>query len=411
MKWRPKINLTLLTIFLCGMAIGQNSSFKYKRDLQGIEQDWHKITLPDEVFGKINSNFSDLRILGITDKQDTTTAPYLLQIAETEFVEEEISFTLINQVSNQNGAYFTFEVPTDKAVNQITLDFKEKNFDWRLALEGSQDLNEWYTLADDYRILSIENTSTKYQFTKLNFSTAKYRYLRVLIKEEKDPKFLAAKIYQGQKKQGIYREHPIKVSSINHDKETKRTIIDLELKYPLPLYFLQISIPVTYDYYRPISINYVTDSVNTDQGWRYNYRNLASGTLTSLEENAFQFSNTIAQKLRIIIVNQDNEPLKFDDFKVRAYAHDLVARFSETADYALFYGNREALRPRYDIDRFQNNIPTALTSLTLGEEQILKGKSPKVSKPLFQNKIWLWGIMVIIIGLLGWFSLKMMRNG
>jgi hypothetical protein len=30
-------------------------------------------------------------------------------------------------------------------------------------------------------------------------------------------------------------------------------------------------------------------------------------------------------------------------------------------------------------------------------------------KPLFENKLWLWTIMILIIGILGWFSLKMMK--
>ena len=78
----------------------------------------------------------------------------------------------------------------------------------------------------------------------------------------------------------------------------------------------------------------------------------------------------------------------------------------------MFYGNEKALRPRYDIDHFQNKIPAELTNLTLGKEQILKGERSEVAtKPLFQSKIWLWFVMVVIIGLLGWFSLKMIRNG
>jgi hypothetical protein len=50
-----------------------------------------------------------------------------------------------------------------------------------------------------------------------------------------------------------------------------------------------------------------------------------------------------------------------------------------------------------------------LSEVTLGEEQVIPKTPVPVVKPLFENKIWLWAIMAVIILLLGWFSVKMMR--
>ena len=88
----------------------------------------------------------------------------------------------------------------------------------------------------------------------------------------------------------------------------------------------------------------------------------------------------------------------------------LLARFTEKADYALFYGNLKASNTNYDIENFQENIPKNPKELQLGNEE----KNPDFKKvtqsPLFENKIWLWALMGIIIVVIGYFSLKMLRE-
>ena len=51
-----------------------------------------------------------------------------------------------------------------------------------------------------------------------------------------------------------------------------------------------------------------------------------------------------------------------------------------------------------------------LTSVTIGTEAQNPVYSIKTEKPLFENKAWLWALMVVIIALLGWFSFKMLKN-
>lgn len=95
---------------------------------------------------------------------------------------------------------------------------------------------------------------------------------------------------------------------------------------------------------------------------------------------------------------------------MNGYVHGLIARFIDPATYYLVYGNDLAEKPHYDIDRFADKIPIALTALKLGDEQLIEKTSLQKTEPLFQNKIWLWTIMALIIVLLGWFSLIMIRK-
>jgi uncharacterized membrane protein len=48
--------------------------------------------------------------------------------------------------------------------------------------------------------------------------------------------------------------------------------------------------------------------------------------------------------------------------------------------------------------------------LQLGDEQIIGKAVSNKRAPLFQDKLWLWGIMALIILILGWFSVKMIKK-
>lgn len=402
--------LSILFILHCSFSYGQIEQYNFKRELKGISEQWHKIILPDEVYGKVSQELTDIRIFGITAGNDTVEAPYLLRLATEKISSKEVAFKTLNASHNDKGHYFTFEIPTTEPINQIKLDFKQKNFDWHIKLEGSQNQGDWFTVIENYRILSIKNEITDFQFTKLSFPSSKYRYFRMLIDSKEKPELSAASIAQHKITDGTFRNYTLRKFDIKENKETKQTEIDIELQMPVPVSHLKVDIKDTFDYYRPFTIKYLTDSIKTEQGWKYNYNTLTSGTLNSIEKNEFKFSSTTVQRLKIFIHNQDNQPLTIDTLQVKGYVHELLARFTEEATYFLTYGNKAAARPHYDIDRFTDKVSVTLTALDLGNELTIEKEEVPVTDPLFKNKTWLWTIMTVIILLLGWFSVKMIRK-
>src|SRR5690606_24349001 len=122
------------------------ADYGFKRELTGISEPWHRIVLPDDIFGKVAPSLHDIRIFGITENNDTIEAPYLLRLATGQTSETQIAFKTLNVSRDDSGYYFTFEIPTTAPVNQIKLDFKQQDFDWKVRLEGSQDQNNWFTI-------------------------------------------------------------------------------------------------------------------------------------------------------------------------------------------------------------------------------------------------------------------------
>ena len=380
--------------FTSVLVFGQLDTYDHKMEVSGIEDQWHKLELPDSVFEEVSQNMNDLRIYGVT-QTDTIEAPYLLKVATGKHLRKAVDFKKLNEATNANGYYFTYEIATREAIDQIKPDFKNENFDWKVVLEGSQNQNEWFTLLDNYRILSIKNAHTDYSFTNLDFPASKYRFYRLLIKSMEKPQIKTAKVSIDTDIEGRYKDFTVSYMNINEDG--KRTIVDIDFKRRLPISFLKINVADKVDYYRPFTIAYLADSVETGKGWRYDYRNLSTGTLNSIEKNEFRFPTTLAQKFRFTVQNQDNEPLQIESAAAKGYVHEVIARFTKPATYYLAYGKTNSRKPQYDISKAGTKIPSELSSLTLGEIQDIPKKQLPTVAPLFENKLWLWVVMGFII--------------
>jgi hypothetical protein len=405
--------LRIITLLLC-FALGlqaQTNRYPYKRVLTGLNQQWHNFQIPNAVFNKSQPSLADFRIYGFKGT-DTVEAPYILEKNADQIIEKEIPIKIINQSNDiKTGSYYTFEADKETSINQIRLSFKDKNFDWRIQLEGSNDQNKWFKILSDYRILSIKNSSTDYQFTQLNFPDSKYKFFRILINKMQVSTLVAAKVLKSDTLKGV--DKPIIFQSYNliNDAENKESIVKVNLTDVTPISFLKLNIKDDLDFYRPIKIEYATDSFSTDKGTQYNYALLYEGTISSLEMKQFRFASTLTNQLKITIQNNDNNPLRLTSVELRGPIYELVARFEKLDySYALYYGNAKIDAPVYDLKNFENKIPISLLPLTIGDEQNNPAFVIKKEKPLFENKAWLWALMGVIISILGYFSYKMLKN-
>ncbi|WP_298952629.1 DUF3999 family protein [uncultured Nonlabens sp.] len=408
---KRKIKLfTVLTLLVSVISFAQLKEYNYKRSLDPVKEDWHSITVPDDVFSKVSPSLNDMRIYGISTSLDTIEVPYILKIHKEKAISQKHPFEIINTSKTDKGFYFTFRLDAPTSINNIQLSFKDTNFDWKVNLEGSHDLKQWFTILENYRILDIHNTTSVYTFTDLVLPESSYRYFRVLVRSDQQPVLEYALISMDKLIDGDVVKHRVKTMKLKEDKSTKSSVFEFELENKVPVSSIKLHVDANYDYFRTINISYLSDSIHTEKGWRYNYRNISTATLNSLESNDFKINKTIAQKFRISVLNGDNQSLDITSVAVKGYKHELIARFTQPADYVLAYGNEAGYRPNYDIRKFKNTIPAQLTSLGLGEEVTIDKIKPTEVSPLFENEWWLWVVMGIVITLLAGFTFKMLSN-
>lgn len=405
------VNLLLGIVFLSStVSFAQWQEFSYQRKIEGVNSQWHSLQLPKEIYGKLLPSLNDLRIMGITKTGDTSEVPYLVYEKEDKITNKRVEFTQLNSSKNAQGYYFTFEIPTMESINEIELNFDQDNFDWKLTLEGSQNQNEWFTVTENYRILSVKNESTHFEFTTVKFPEAKFRYVRIRIESEIQPKLILASIFKKEKEKGNYENYEVVRMAVIENKEFKQTEINVEMDWEVPINEIGIQIKDSLDYFRPVTIEYLVDSFETEKGWKYNYRSLTSGNVNSWEENIFTIGKTNLKNIRIIIQNGDNQSLSISSVSVRGYVTQLKARFGGAQSYYLIYGNNRVSRPNYDLNRFSANIPNELEQVQLSTETVIEKKEIEKVAPIFENKLWLWAVIIGLIAIMGGFTLKMMNK-
>lgn len=403
--------LTLLFIVGAQFSFGQKSNFLYERSVENLHGRWGSFLLPDEIYGKVKSDFSDIRILGVSSKKDTVEVPYWIESTETKPVVEEHRFQLLNTTNDKDVYYFTFEPNTLDAINQLDVAFQQTNYDWNVRLEGSQDQAQWSTIVDDYRLLSIKNEQTNYAFTSVKFPDAKFRYFRLLVKTTEKPELKNVSLTRSISSVGLLTIYSLNKLEVANDKQKKQTIVDVELPYPVPVNTIKLFTNKDFNYFRTISAEYVTNSYKNEQGLQYIYSPLVSGALNSKGDNVLRFSNTLMKRLRLVIEDNDNQPLEIDSVQVLGSPYRLIGYFVDSsAQFVLRYGNPDLHPPQYDIEHFKGEMPADIPVLTLGKEVQLSAINEATKETFSLSKIWVWIVMVVLIALLGFFAFKMMKK-
>ena len=121
-----------------------------------------------------------------------------------------------------------------------------------------------------------------------------------------------------------------------------------------------------------------------------------------MEAPVFTFPTTRTQTFRIQVDNHDNPTLRIQPAAIDGLPPRIITRITQAGEYTLLYGWSDVTPPRYDITKFTDKIPEALPEIQPGPERQLRPEEGGAS-PLLVNRAWLWAVMLVVIGLLGWF--------
>lgn len=395
----------LYILFLVPFFISAQG-FDYKVELKTVTENWMQIDLNTKVLSKVQSDFSDVRIYEFGDSKDTLEVPYIIKSLENKFTEKGINFKLLNQSIKDEDLYLTFQTINDIEINEIELILNEDNYTYNIDLEGSTQQTEWFKLLKDYRILSIKNANTNYQFSKISFPLSNYKFYRVRIKNAKEGSLKSASIKQKNKISGEFVSYENDFTQIQKDKKTIVTII-LNERVPINECILNFTSEV--DFYRQINIKYLDNNVQTENLEQNRFTPLSNSYLSSLEKNSFPFETVFTNKIQIEISNFDNQALVLKNIEIKGPKYELIARFTnKNAQSFMFFGNSNLQSPQYDMVHFEDKIPTTLNVLEIGE--VINLTQPKTESTFLNNKLWLWLIIAFIIALLAYFSLDMLKK-
>jgi hypothetical protein len=119
------------------------------------------------------------------------------------------------------------------------------------------------------------------------------------------------------------------------------------------------------------------------------------------------------KELVIEIENSDNAPLELDKARVEYPLISVIAKVTGTAPLFLYYGNKDARMPRYDLELARTELlASPMTTARLGPEETLRilAKEKRFIGPSTGSP-WLWAALALVLVVLLWIVAKLLpRN-
>lgn len=404
--------LTILLSISASYAVAQQTNVNtYSATLSGQVNGWNALELPKEMYAHIKDlRFSDVRLYGVSKNGDTLETPYYIEQAGKRQEVVQVSFKQLNTVKKGQDYFFTFQISDSTAINEILLDFANTNYNWFVDLEGSNDQKEWFHALEKYRIVAIKNEQTSYQFSKLVFQQLSYQYFRLKIRTPQEKPVLRKATVLTKSKE-VMDNFKCSITSVAKDSISDRnsTIIFFETATAVPLHHLGLKVKHKQDYYRNATLYSLNDSFKLASGkWGYRYGTIWTGIISSLELPNLRIDGPIAKKYKLKIENNDNPPLKVSINTAEAEKYLLMGQFESGRKYFITFGDKDFRQPSYDIAQFKNPEPQSVNRLVMGTIQLVNPSEEDSQEVQVINKIGLWVVMLLIIGLLSWFTFSML---
>lgn len=401
-----KINKILIFLaFITHCSLFAQQHFKYYREVIPAAEGWNAIELNDSIVSTLYGNIHGLRLFQTTPA-DTFETPYLLQFGNEKWIENMVYSEILNKGYTSNSFEYLIDQKENNVTNYLNIFLRNKDFDYKVKLEGSNDLKNWLTIGEDFRIADIKIDQNEFRSNALYFSPCNFRYFKVSIIGAKEIDLYKTTLKIKEKKEGKHQILTLTPNS-EYNKENNTSTHYIEFDAPTALSGIEPKINYTGDYLRNATLFILRDSVKTKNGNKPNWEFVTSMQLSSLHSNYIPFSPLITKSVKWEVEELDNPPLKIDSVLMKKPSVFLVSQLSTKNNYTLFYGNPNIHKPNYDIANFASSIPDSLPFASLKNENkvIVSYKNP-----LITSELWLWTILVIVIVIMGYFTLKMIKK-
>ncbi len=358
---------------------------------------------PEVFFGALHS-LADVRIISGENEE----VPYKLEKSQAE--HERTSFPVsLRDKGYIPGSYniFTADLGREGVLhNEIEIKTSSANFRRTATVESSNDGATWMRIAEqtvyDFTVkergFTTRNTSIRYPE-----STA--RYLRVKIADDGEGplEITGATVFFIEETPAREVFWPSTIHSISHDDSQRTTSVEVDLGTPgLPSYRLAIEVPDT-NFYREVTLEsreVILESGTVNQQWRTLIRGAEIYSFDTPKFTGRSLSITYPEAtsryLRLVIHDEDSPPLTVQGVSVWGQRYRLVFAADPQQSYRLYYGNMEAPRPSYDIERvFPYLVTEQLPEAGLGP-QTTNPDFVEKKPPVSERFPWLFPTVIVI---------------
>ena len=397
-------------------AVAARSDFdaqkwRYYREISGpIEPGFCALDLDANVMAQAKRDLSDLRVIS----GGTAEQPFEIRISRGESSVKPVSARMYN-LSRVPGQGTRFELDLgrrEKFATEVTINTRDRDFKYQVAVEGSGDSREWVMLRSDGAIFDfsgdVHSRSTLVKLPATNFPL-----LRVTIRDTERQRLHVTGAEVNQLISRPARRVTIKPKQMAIDiTEGNRNLVELDLGSPGQP-FDEVEVCFSDDNVRrPCHV--ATSNDPEAAGWNriasdviFRYR---TATFVG-EHSTIALPETRNRYVRVSVSNFDDEALEVTNAKLYGKARSVVFRWDPKTPVRLYYGAEEARTPKYDLStllQYEQVEPKA--SLRLGPKRESEAYA-RPKPPWTEANFWLlWVAMALAIIVVGGMIVRMMAR-
>ena len=359
-----------------------------------------ELTLDREVFHDSAPGQRDLRLIRNGEEE----VAYQLALSR-EREERQPVPVKVRDLGYQPGEYSSFVADVGEGGrlhNEVEISTGGKNFRRETVIETSEDARTWLVVQEGAEIFDF--TVAEQDFTARNTrvsypqSAARYLRVRVINGQEEPLAITGAKVNLTEYEPAVETAYRPSVTNRVEEADTQSTILTLDLgSRGIPIYRLSWQTPAV-NFHRSMVIEGSDDLEN----WQW----LGQEAVYSYDTPKFvgqrlqvSFPESFYRYYRATVRNEDNPPLPLEGIELFGVERKVIFEVRPDGDYALYYGNPEASRPSYDLERVLPYLETAgLPLATLGGHRANPAFAPPKPPelPLTERYPWLAPVSVSV---------------
>jgi len=394
MQIRKHNIIILITIAFCVTTNAQN--FSVKGRLNTVQKNgFYAIDVTPELSSYIANDFRDLRIADDKEK----TVPYIVRPTQPVFSSYNyFKLPIIkNELADSGRSVLIIQNNDAKKIAAIALILRNAAVARTATISGSDDANHWFTVDEDiYFQKQFVTDADKYVQT-VQFPTSTYRYLKIVIDNGKNNplNIIEAGIYTSDASSTAlsYITNPA-ASFSQVDSADKNTY--LHIKQPAAYHFTRIRLLIKGPHFYQRSIDILTGA------------NTSSNELVSGKKTVFSVQPSNDSTFLIKIYNGDNPALQVDSVLTEQESKQVVTYLEAGKTYHLLMHDPLAIKPVYDLKQFKDSISYDIPTLQVVSVEKINSVQPADNS--FISKNWIWPVIIIVLIVLGFFTLRLTRE-
>jgi hypothetical protein len=389
---KKKLHKLIVLFLLCSLhTAAQTTGYNYEAPITPVDSSgFYNIVLTPELNAHLKTDYSDLRIVNDSGKW----VPHLGRLVDDSYCSLPTIIKLeIAQLTNTNNYTDVIVKGTGSKIFELDISLENTVAERFCSLTGSDDMKLWFTINDSIHIKPIEIMDADKRTFTLNFPPVNYKYYRVrIINNNKAP--FNIKVVSTINETVINKEVLLYGEEIENpatqilQKDSNRNSYIKVVQNSL-YHFWEITIKTSGAKYYNREAELFIPFSNT-----HSFSNpgklIKRFVISNNSTLEFRFGSTNAQIFYIIVHNDDNPPLKFEEVKTFTNSRVATVYLEKGEVYKLLLDNSSIAEPNYDLTIKDIPLKEVIPLATIGKIiSIQKPTIPPQAKDNSKKLIWL----------------------